>query len=154
AFRSEHHLVSLSEVRARLPIGAALVEIARYAPLETHDSRLPRWGAPRYVAYVLTQSGDLAFTDLGEAAPLEAPVALFPPPPPAPDVPHHPKLAARALDRLLMQPIRALPGDTRWVFLSPDGALNLVPFGALVDEHGHYLVERYLFSYLTSGRDL
>jgi CHAT domain-containing protein len=53
-----------------------------------------------------------------------------------------------------MQPIRKLLGDTRWVFVSPDGPLHLIPFGALVDEEGHYLVERYLFSYLTTGRDL
>jgi CHAT domain-containing protein len=32
--------------------------------------------------------------------------------------------------------------------------LNLIPFGALVDEQGHYLIELYSFSYLTSGRDL
>ena len=53
-----------------------------------------------------------------------------------------------------MQPIRKLLGETRWVFLSPDGPLHLVPFSALVDEQGQYLVERYLFTYLTSGRDL
>src|SRR5262249_45934673 len=38
--------------------------------------------------------------------------------------------------------------------ISPDGALNLIPFAALVDEQGRYLVERYSFNYLTSGRDL
>src|SRR5262249_44174872 len=36
----------------------------------------------------------------------------------------------------------------------PYGALNLIPFAALVDERGRYLVERYSFNYLTSGRDL
>src|SRR5262249_29156863 len=40
------------------------------------------------------------------------------------------------------------------VLISPDGALNLVPFDALVDERGQYLLERYAISYLTSGRDL
>jgi hypothetical protein len=38
--------------------------------------------------------------------------------------------------------------------VSPDGDLNFIPFEALVDEHGHYLIERYAISYLTSGRDL
>jgi CHAT domain-containing protein len=32
--------------------------------------------------------------------------------------------------------------------------LNLIPFEALIDENGRYLIERYSFSYLTSGRDL
>jgi CHAT domain-containing protein len=65
-----------------------------------------------------------------------------------------------------MQPLRALLGEgaanadsrptstTRWILLSPDGALNLVPFGALVDQEGRYLIKRASFTYLTSGRDL
>jgi CHAT domain-containing protein len=61
---------------------------------------------------------------------------------------------ARALDAKLMLPVRKLLGNTRHVLLSPDGALNLLPFGALVDERGRYLIENYSFTYLTSGRDL
>src|SRR5262249_61813682 len=61
---------------------------------------------------------------------------------------------ARDLDALVMAPVCKLLGETRWVFLSPDGVLNLVPFAALVDEGGRYLVEGYAFTYLTSGRDL
>ena len=53
-----------------------------------------------------------------------------------------------------MQPVRAILGNTRRVLISADGALNLVPFAALVDERSHYLVEDYSISYLTSGRDL
>jgi CHAT domain-containing protein len=37
---------------------------------------------------------------------------------------------------------------------SPDGALNLIPFAALVDEEGKYLAQRFEITYLTSGRDL
>jgi len=40
------------------------------------------------------------------------------------------------------------------VILAPDGKLNLVPFEALVDGEGHYALERYLVSYVSSGRDL
>jgi len=53
-----------------------------------------------------------------------------------------------------MRPIRKLLGDTRAVFFSPDGALNLIPIGALMDENGHHLIEDYHVTYLTSGRDL
>jgi CHAT domain-containing protein len=53
-----------------------------------------------------------------------------------------------------MEPVRKLLGATGDVFLSPDGELNLVPFGALPDENGGYLVKRYRFTYLSSGRDL
>lgn len=34
--------------------------------------------------------------------------------------------------------------------LSPDGALNLLPFAALLDEHGEYLAQRFELTYLTS----
>jgi CHAT domain-containing protein len=40
------------------------------------------------------------------------------------------------------------------LLISPDGELNLIPFEALVDQQGRYLIERHSFSYLTSGRDL
>jgi CHAT domain-containing protein/Tfp pilus assembly protein PilF len=154
AFRAEQHLVTLPEVQAKIPPGAALVEIARYAPLELPAGHPAYHGVARYVAYVLHPTGEPTFADLGEAAPLEAAISTLVRALGDPDLTHDPKPAARALDRLLMAPIRALLGDTRWVFLSPDGALNLIPFGALVDEQGHYLVESTLFSYVTSGRDL
>ena len=44
--------------------------------------------------------------------------------------------------------------DGSKVFLSPDGQLNVVPFAALVDEGGRFLVERYEITYLSSGREL
>lgn len=45
-------------------------------------------------------------------------------------------------------------GLTSRIFIAPDGDLNLVPFDALVDEYGNYLVERFYLHYLVSGRDL
>jgi hypothetical protein len=61
---------------------------------------------------------------------------------------------ARALDEKLMRPLRALTGDATQLLVSPGGELNLLPFQALIDEQNRYLVERYAFTYLTSGRDL
>ncbi|WP_437758326.1 tetratricopeptide repeat protein [Sorangium sp. So ce1389] len=145
--------IPLAEVQAAVPAGAALVELFRYHPLNSKaESSEAQWGKPRYAAYVLRREGDIAWTDLGEAEPIEEAVhelrkalarAVSDPLPPA-----------RALDALVMQPIRGLLGPTQRVLLSPDGALNLVPFGALVDEDGYYLIERYAFTYLPSGRDL
>jgi CHAT domain-containing protein len=61
---------------------------------------------------------------------------------------------ARTLDQQVMAPIRPLLGDARHLLLSPDGQLTLIPFEALKDEQDKYLIQRYAFSYLTSGRDL
>jgi CHAT domain-containing protein len=40
------------------------------------------------------------------------------------------------------------------LLVSPDGELNLLPMGALLDESGAYLAEHVEVSFLTSGRDL
>ena len=51
--------------------------------------------------------------------------------------------------------VNALLREADVVFTSSlaDG-LNLVPFAALVDEGGRYVVEGHTLTYLTSGRDL
>jgi CHAT domain-containing protein len=64
------------------------------------------------------------------------------------------KNLARVVDRKVFQPLRPLVGNLTRLLISPEGALNLIPFAALVDERGRYLAERYSISYLSSGRDL
>jgi CHAT domain-containing protein len=54
----------------------------------------------------------------------------------------------------LMRPLRSRLGATERLLISPDGALNLLPFAALVDEKGSYLAAKAEITYLTSGRDL
>ncbi|WP_437815778.1 CHAT domain-containing protein [Sorangium sp. So ce1078] len=157
ALRVDDEPVTLDHVLAALPRGTALVELVVRRPRVPGRagaaSRAPlTWGAPRYAAYVLHADGRVAWADLGEAAPIDARAAdmrrAFA------QLLRDPQRAARALDERVMQPVRALLGGARWLFLSPDGELNLVPFGALVDEHGRYLLEHSSFTYLTSGRDL
>jgi CHAT domain-containing protein len=47
-----------------------------------------------------------------------------------------------------------LLGPATRLLIAPDGALNLIPFEALVDEQHRYAVQQFAISYLTSGRDL
>jgi CHAT domain-containing protein len=153
-FRTEARAVTLGDVRAAIPAGTALVEVASFRPYDPR-ARTPRerFGPARYAAYVLRREGAPAWVDLGEAAAVDREVAAWRRSlanPSSTDV----RERARALDELVMRPVRRLLGETRRVFLSPDGALNLVPFGALVDERGRFLVEDYSITYLTSGRDL
>jgi CHAT domain-containing protein len=54
----------------------------------------------------------------------------------------------------VVKPLRPHIRDAERLLISPDGALNLIPFAALVDENGSYLGVRYDITYLTSGRDL
>jgi CHAT domain-containing protein len=154
SFRAEQRPISLDQVRSAIPEGEALIELSR-APTylgAAHRRPAERWGEARYVAYVLRRDGPVRWADLGPARAIDDRAetlrrALA-------DPTSDPRPAARALDLAVMQPLRAILGGTTRLLLSPDGALSLVPFGALADEAGHYRIERLSFTYLTSGRDL
>jgi CHAT domain-containing protein len=62
--------------------------------------------------------------------------------------------SAGALHGLVFAPLRdAIQNSTR-LLISPDGALNLLPFETLTDPDGAYLIDHFVISYLSSGRDL
>ena len=156
-FRAVRQPITLERVQAAVPNNAALVELFVYEPFNAKArGNEQRYGAARYVAYVVRRSEAVPqFVDLGEAVPMDAAAAQFR------NALKSPKSSKRQVERLardldarLMQPIRKLLGNIRRVLLAPDGALNLIPFESLVDENGHYLIKSYSFNYLTSGRDL
>jgi len=152
-FYKKSQPVTLAAVQAAIPDNAALIEFALYRPfVPGAPDNQQAFREPRYVAYVLRKS-EVRWKELGEAKEIDRAVgnlrqALR-------DVKRADvKRVARALDKMLMQPLRALVGDATQLLVSPDGALSLMPFEALVDEQGLYLLQRYSFAYLTSGRDL
>src|SRR5262249_40605637 len=153
--------VLLADVQAALPADTALLEISLYRPAyspkaatepraeepsakepsaEGPRAEAPRAEAPRYIAYVLRSRGDIGFADLGEAAPIDSAVVELRRT--LSDPARDPKRLARDLDDRTMAKIRPLLGGVTRVYLSPDGALNLIPFGALLDPDQRYLVER------------
>jgi len=152
-YRTQTQPVTLERIQAALSPGTALVEVVSYRPYDPQAKTGERSGAERYVAYVLKREGAPGWAELGDRALIDAEAARFRTAlmnPKRGDV----KQAARALDEKIMRPVRNLLGEERVVFISPDGMLNLIPFGALVDEDDRYLAEGYSFTYLTSGRDL
>lgn len=146
--------VTLAAVKSDIPAGAALVEFAIYRPFDPKTAEGQKaYGEPRYVAYVVRTDGEVRWSELGPAREIDALLAQMRAAlrdPQRKDTQH----LARELDARVMQPIRPMLGDATQLLVSPDGELNLVPFAALVDEQGQYLVQRYSFTYLTSGRDL
>ncbi|MBX7223741.1 MAG: tetratricopeptide repeat protein [Blastocatellia bacterium] len=168
-FKVQATPITLEGVHKQIPADAVLVEYAVYRPF---DPKSRQSGAPRFVVYVLkgpkpqvpnpksepetNPDVEIQFADLGEAEPIERAVATLRKvlSDKSKSVNRHVKPAAQALDRLVMNPVRALVGTTKHLLLSPDGALNLIPFAALANERGQYLVEQYNLTYLTSGRDL
>jgi len=154
-FRARTQPVTLDAVRAAIPADAALVEIFAYQPFDAKAKSIYEfYDKARYVAYVLKPQWDAPqFVDLGEAAQIDADLKLWRAAlldPNRKDV----RALGRRVDERVMRPIRKLLDDTKRLFISPDGALNLIPFAALVDENNKYLIETYSLDYLTSGRDL
>jgi CHAT domain-containing protein len=152
--RAQSRPVTIELVQQVIPEDAALVEMVLYQPFDLKAAKPgDRWGEPRYAAYLLKRTGEPMWVDIGRAAAVDDAVngllgelrnsrsA---------DV----RRRARVVDQMVMQPIRRLLNGTRKVLMSPEGQLNRLPFGALVDEKGRYLLEQYSFIYLTSGRDL
>jgi CHAT domain-containing protein/tetratricopeptide (TPR) repeat protein len=147
--------VTLSAIKAAIPVDAALVEFAVYRPFDPKqpNESTKNYGEPRYIAYVIPGEGEVSWKDLGAAKEIDAAVDAFRQALRAPqrrDV----KQLARALDEKTMQPVRALTGTATHLLVSPDGQLDLIPFEALVDPQGRYLIERFSVTYLTTGRDL
>ena len=154
AFRTELRSVTLEAVQAAMPDDAALVEFAVYRPFDPRsESKDKAYGSPRYAVYVMRAQGAPQGRDLGSTASIDKAIELLRE---SLRDPRRDDLSgrARAVDALVTQPIRSLLGGATRLLISPDGALNLVPFEALVDEAGQYLIEHYATSYLTSGRDL
>lgn len=161
--------VGLSEVRAKLPADAVLVEFARvrlsvFATKEIFKKGL---AGPQYVAWVIPAAGrgEVKLIDLGAAAPIERAVSeanrLLQPDPARPILPgdeagaEKQALAALgAVGELLIKRLGPeLETTHRWV-ISPDSALWLVPWSALPIGEGRYAVERHLIHLAISGRDL
>jgi CHAT domain-containing protein/Flp pilus assembly protein TadD len=152
--RQSSQTVTVNRVQSTIPPEAALVDIVSYRPFNERAVRASdRFGASRYVAFVLHRFGKPSWIELGDAGAIEAMVSAlrsaFRNP-----ASQNAKAVARSLDEQVMRPIRRLLGDSRQILLSPDGELNLLPFGALVDEQNRYLIDTYSITYLTSGRDL
>jgi CHAT domain-containing protein len=151
-FRTVTQPVELAAIQATIPKDAALVEIVRYQPFNPKAKHAEPRGKPRYAAAVLRSSGEPKWVDLGDAATIDNSTASLRTA--LKNRTQRIKQVDRTLDEQVMAPIRPLLGDARHLLLSPDGQLTLIPFEALKDEQNKYLIQRYAFSYLTSGRDL
>jgi CHAT domain-containing protein/tetratricopeptide (TPR) repeat protein len=153
-FRALNQPIDIPTIQALLPDQTTLVELVRYRIFDPKAAS-NNFGEARYAAYLLQANGRIDGIDLGSVAEIDPLISdlqrsLRNPSFTIDEV----KEASRALDARVMAPIRQRLGDTNHIILSPDGAFNLIPFEALVDESGRYLVENFTLTYLTSGRDL
>jgi CHAT domain-containing protein/tetratricopeptide (TPR) repeat protein len=156
AYRVQSQPIELDAVQKAIPADGVLVEIVAYQP---YDARAvgpwdPSKQPPRrYGAYLLRRTGDPSWVEMGDAKTIDAAADAFLAALADPDRSDVSALGRALHDRALKGLVAQL-GQTRRVLIAPDGLLNLVPFGAVVDTSGRHLIQRFTFSYLTSGRDL
>jgi CHAT domain-containing protein/tetratricopeptide (TPR) repeat protein len=158
-------------VRSALPAGSVLVEMARFRPypLGEKDKKKRKWQPARYVAWVIpaARKGDVQLVDLGEAEQIDVQIkdlrlaiqaaaskdsALVKDGEPKAEA--DVRRLSQALADQIWKPLAPHVAQAKQLFLSPDGGLWLVPWGALPVEKGKFLIEQVTINYLISGRDL
>ena len=154
-FASTLRPARVEDIRAHLQPDEMLVEIVAYAN--------------RYGAFLLARTGDLRWVDLGVAGAIDRPVQDLIAAANDWSVSLAGKEAAgaKASEQTAQDALRDLSQKFSPVIaeltrrkniarlrIAPDGMLNLLPFGALADARGNFLVQRFAISYVSAGRDL
>lgn len=143
-FREQYSAITFETLKQQIPRDAALVEFFKY-----------RWQNKEYYgAYIFRASGQVKGIDLGEADPIEQSAKVFYESLANPAQADSVKSNGKDLYERVMAEVARQVKDGEQLLIAPDGALNQIPFEALVDQTGDYLLKRYRFSYLASGRDL
>jgi len=144
-FRGASAEITPSALCDALPHRAVLVDFFRYG----------RAGELRYLAFVLRKSDcELRRVELGRAGILEAAVDSWHTVLRQGDAaPGRVRTRGRTLSALLLDPIAAVAGDSEHWLVVPDGALGVIPFGALPTESG-FAIEDRLITYLDRANDM
>ncbi len=154
-FASTIRPARLEDIRAHLQADEMLIEFVAYSN--------------GYGAFLLGRTGDLRWVDLGAAGAIDRPVqdlieaandwSTSLAGKEAASAKASEKTAEEAL-RTLSQKLSPVIAELRRrkevarLRIAPDGMLNLVPFGALADTHGGFLIQHFAISYVAAGRDL
>lgn len=144
--------LSAEQLAASLPGGAMLAEFVRISDVDWRTGRfLP---SQRYLAFLLHPDQHVDLVDLGDADRIDGSIRRF-----LAELGQSQSIYAEAkagseLYRQVWAPIKPYVADSGRVFVSPDGVLNMLPFAAINQPGGKYLVEDFEFIYLNSGRDL
>lgn len=155
----------LSQIGNHIPSDGAMINFVAYCP-ECIDRVGVDWAQLHYLAFLLIpgphQDGSnepsIEVFDLGSGKDIAHEFLQF-----AMTVSTHPgsrsnpaldpKKFGQALYQRIMHPIVSKLGNKKTLFLSPDGLFQQMPFIALHDGDS-YLVDRFQFVYLNSGREL
>jgi CHAT domain-containing protein/tetratricopeptide (TPR) repeat protein len=150
---------SPATLTAQLPGGAVLVEFVRYFRWDFQLQNQRQQECPAYYLALLLwrpagkqTEPEVRLVRLGAAQPIDQAIHAWR---------SHVQeggadvQADRALRERVWQPVaQALPEATTRLIVAPDGELALLPFEAIREADGNYLIERLAISYVSTGRDL
>jgi CHAT domain-containing protein/Tfp pilus assembly protein PilF len=154
-FASTIRPASLEQIRAHLQPDEMLIEFVAYSN--------------RYGAFLLARSGELRWADLGPAGPMDRAVQdlIAAANDWSASLAAKEAASAKTSEQTAQDALRTLSQKLSPVIaelarrkevarlrIAPDGLLNLVPFGALADARGAFLIQQFAISYVSAGRDL
>jgi CHAT domain-containing protein/tetratricopeptide (TPR) repeat protein len=157
---------TMADVANAIPEGSVLWEFVRYEPYDFKKigNDKERTGSPRYLAFTFDHAGNITLTDLGDAKEIDSLITT------AREKIYKAKAEVYSplvveserqlnevtgkLYKFIFAPLASHLGDKTDIFVCPDGQLSLLPFEILPCPDGKYLIEKFKFSYLSSGRDL
>jgi CHAT domain-containing protein/Tfp pilus assembly protein PilF len=171
------------EIAARLRDGEVLVELVRYRPVDFGGNKQkPAWGDEQYSALLLWRgekdAAQVRHVALGPAKEIDKAVrdwrAAAQQGPNKANLDKQlrgllwaPLAMALAQQRAIQENVdnqlrervwaplaKALPEKADRLIVAPDGALAMLPFGAVRLADGKYLIERFAVRYVSTGRDV
>ncbi|MFM8277066.1 MAG: CHAT domain-containing tetratricopeptide repeat protein, partial [Cyanobium sp.] len=148
-------LVEPAQVARLLPAGAVLVEFQRYKPFDGRQKQGQQWGAPRYLALVLSPAGATRAVDLGPAAAIDPLIARALTESEASG--GEPTALWQQVNEKVFPPAlrQLLAGAKQWI-LAPDGELSRIPYAALPapQDPQRRLTDTVALRLVSSGRSL
>jgi CHAT domain-containing protein/tetratricopeptide (TPR) repeat protein len=142
--------VKISDVQARIPADSVLLDFVRYSHYLGKAKQEDRYGV-----IMLAARGAPQWVPLGSAWEIEQVMDRLHHVIRGSDPVNTARGVVRALYDLLLDPVlRFVPAATQRLLVSPDGAINFVPFAALLTQDDRMVAERYSIVYLSNARDL
>lgn len=164
--------VGPAEVQTALPNGSVLIDVYHYQG--RGRGAVPAGGSPfvagpvakpgpapesgnkeadgRYAAFIVRRGSPPVRVELGSSGPIDREIQEWLG---AIDRREDHEPSGRRLAKAIWEPVAPLVRDASTVLVSPDGALNFLPWGALpAEQPGSYLLERHAFALVPSPRQL
>lgn len=156
----------VSDIARLIPDDAVLWEYFKYSPYDFNKigTAQEKFGPRRYMAFTLDNLGQINVIDIGEVKMIDSLISA------CRDLIYdshddiysgdehsaEQKLGdvTSKLYNYLFQPLFNLNSKKTRIIVSPEGLINLLPFEILACPDGKHVLEKFLLSYLSSGRDL